>query len=618
MVSTADATPARPNILFIMVDDLAPVLGAYGGQAKTPNFDRLAAEGALFENAHVNAVSCNPSRISMLIGLRPASTGITSLADEHVDWRAFLADPNSPGYQNYGPGINQIKTIFEHFKDNGYFVANAGKTFHNNEQLSEDWWDLRYYWDFWPGLGWPTNRPLSGLDAYYQATGADWGAIESARKSDGSAYTESDLPDYKVAQNALEIVAALPADRPFFVGVGFLLPHLPWYVPQRLLDLYPLDEIDLPAVTSNDLEDLPPEGLALVWQGGQFYDQRYIFDEEMQWRRVIAHYLAGTSYVDEQVGRLLDALERRGMLDNTIVVVWGDHGYHFGQKQHLQKHTIWEESTRIPLIVRAPGVSAPGSRPKAVVNSVDIFPTLVELAGLSMPDDFPRDGRSFVRLLQDANASWPWPAVTSLGRWADPAVDRAALRTPGWRYINYDLDGSSPQPQEELYFHPVDPYEWRNLLSPINGDPTEYRGVRIFLEEMLRGQNRPDAPPMAHNANVQGTPELAFSIRLTGEDANLDYLLFTVETLPQNGRLFESSDGMVRGEIITQPGAMIPAQPGWSAWVIYEPDPDATTDDFRFGVSDGRNKALGRVNIALTRTPLHQISFPFLTRQGFP
>lgn len=624
MLSSEKAPPAQatsprsPNILFIAVDDLSTVIGAYGGQAHTPHMDQLAAKGTTFDHGYVTAVSCNPSRISMLTGLRPASTGITSLAEVHTRWREFLSNPNSPGYQNYGPGISQIKTLFEHFKDHGYFVANAGKVFHNNEQLNEEWWDVRYYWDFWPGIGWPRNMPLNGMNEYFQATGADWGVIEKAEKPEGGYFSEADLPDHRITADALQIIDVLPEDRPFFLGIGYLLPHLPWYVPQRMIEQYPSESIQLPEVLADDLMDLPPQALWLVWQDGEYYDQRYVFSNERKWKEVIAYYLAGISYVDEQIGILLDALDQRGLLENTIIVLWGDHGYQLGQKQHLQKHTLWEEVDRMPLIILAPGIGQPGQHIEPVISSVDIYPTLVDLAGLPMPEDFPRDGRSMVPLMKDPDTFWPWPAITSLGRWAQSKVDRATIRTPGWRYINYDLDGSSNLPHEELYFHPTDPHEWWNLLSPHNGDPNSYHGVSSFLESMLRAQNGPDQPPTTHDVDVLAFAGRPLSLRLMGDDPNLDYVTFTIESLPAHGRLSTSLTGATELEPITHPGVQLPMHQGWSAWVIYHPDSDSRVDGFEFSVSDGRRKAFGSVHITIDTGPIYELKLPNILHSTNP
>lgn len=165
--SIAVESPENPNILFISIDDLNTVPGVYGGQAQTPNIDRLAHEGMLFTNAHVAAPVCNPSRIALFTGLRPSSTGITNLGPAHRDWRTYLNHPDGPAYQHYGEGIGEIKTIFQHLQDNGYYTASAGKTFHDHEQLRDEPWDDLRMWNFWPGIGWPANLPLHGMSEYY-------------------------------------------------------------------------------------------------------------------------------------------------------------------------------------------------------------------------------------------------------------------------------------------------------------------------------------------------------------------------------------------------------------------------------------------------------------------
>ncbi len=614
----------RPNILFVYFDDLLPTFGAYGGQAITPNLDRLASEGMRFTNTQASAVSCNPSRISMLLGLRPSTTGITSLSPEHIDWRTFLANPSSPGYQHFGPGVSQIKTLYQHFRDQGYYVASAGKTFHSNEQLVVEPWDRLELWNFWPGIGWPQNTPLSGLTDYYSKVtiDADWGAIETAQNPNAGPpnYSEATLPDLETTNNGVSILNNVPTDRPFFVSVGFVLPHLPWYVPQRLLDRYPIDVVQTPPVIADDLADIPPEGVALVWQDGNYWDQRYLFDNPYEWKRAIAHSLAGATYADEQLGRLLAVLDQKGLAGNTIVVIWSDHGFHLGQKQQLQKHTLWEVSTRVPLSIKAPGVAAPGSTTTAVINSTDIFPTLVELAGLTMPTDFHRDGRSFAPLLADPAAYWPWAGTTALGRYNASVVDRASIRTRGWSYIRYNLRQPAANPQEELYFRAGDPNEWRNLLSPRNGNPADYRGVRLHLESILQGQMLPDAPPSAENATVtawqgQDSPELSTAIPLLGSDPNQDYLAFRLTSLPAHGRLFHSPDGVRPGPEITQPGPVVPALAGWTAYVLYRPDAGAHTDALAFAVTDGISTAGATVSINVQPATLYHLSFPFIARQ---
>lgn len=614
--ATAAESPNQPNILFIAIDDMSMVPGVFGGQAQTPNIDQIAQEGMLFTNAYVAAPACNPSRIAMLTGLRPASTGITTLGPAHRKWREYLARPDGPAYQYYGEGIDEVKTIFQHLHDNGYYIASTGKTFHDNDQLSKEPWDDLRKWNFWPGIGWPANLPLHGMAEYYDnvSSDSDWGAIEDAMDPDSGStfYAESDLPDYETTQNAIDILNSTPADQPFFIGVGFLLPHLPWYVPERMLEQYPLETVTPPETIPDDLADIPPDGVGLVWQGGDFYDQQYVFDDNHQWKNAVAHYLAGVSYVDEQVGRILDVLEDSNLAGNTVIILWSDHGYHLGEKKHLRKHTLWDVATRAPLIVKAPGVTEAGSVTDAAVNSVDLFPTLVDLAGLDMPTDFHRDGRSLLPLLQNPDAHWPWPATTTLGRWDLPTAERSSIRTRGWSYIRYDLNDHDPDRREELYYRINDPHEWRNLLSNLNANPDDYRGVRLFLEAVLRGQILPDKPPSAHDQHITGPSGLMIPIQLTGDDPNLDYLIFRIRALPTAGKLYTSREGGTPGEEITKSGTLIINKPGWSAELLYEPSGDRLSDQFTFSVSDGRQANIGVVDISLHEETIHRLGLPII------
>ncbi|MCO6452275.1 MAG: sulfatase-like hydrolase/transferase [Caldilineales bacterium] len=606
----------KPNVLIIMIDDMAALRDVYGEQAITPNMDRLFAESMVFEDAHITAPVCNPSRISILTGLRPSSTGITSLAAEHVDWRTYMSDPNGLAYQNYGPGIGQIKTLYQHFRENGYWLGGAGKTFHSYEQLIAEPWDKLAIWKFWPGIGWPQRMPLHGMPEYLaqaSTVDADWGAIDGeVNAKTGLVYTEEDLPDHIILNDGLDLLASAPTDKPFMISVGFMLPHLPWYVPQRMLDLYPLDQIDLPETRADDLADIPPEGVELVWQGGKYSDQQYIFDDDYQWRKAVAHYLASVSYVDEQIGKLLTALDDQGIADNTIVVLWSDHGYHIGEKAHLQKLTLWDVSTRVSFAIKVPGLTIPDSSTDALVSAVDLFPTLVELAGLDMPTDFPRDGRSLVPLLANPQAYWPWPAMTTLGRWGWSLTDRASLRTRGWSYIRYDLPNTGPNRQEELYMRTTDPHEWRNLLSSRNGNPATYEGVRQYMELILRGQVKPDKPPTASAKTLSVSANLNTLISLKGSDPNADFLTFKITSMPVNGRLFQSTSAGNRGAPILQTGASVNTTPGWTAYVVYEPDGTATTDSFTFEVSDGRNSDTGTISIHMRHDTMTTPMVPFI------
>lgn len=594
---TTGAETPPPNILFIAIDDLDTSIGAYGGQAQTPVIDGLAAAGVRFDAAYTDAVLCNPSRTSLVTGLRPTSTGIFDNTDAQKAWREFMETPGSVAYNNYGPGIGEITTLFQHFRANGYYVANSGKTFHNNQQQAEEQWDRNFSWPSWNSNGWPANAPLHGMDAYYDATISDWGAVEDGLRPAGMGqyFTEFDIPEYRIANNAITILNELPDDQPFLVSVGFVLPHNPRYVPRRLLDLYPPSDIVLPATLANDLDDVPPTPIQLISQGGAWYDQTYIFDDPDQWRGMLAAYYASATYVDEQIGRILTVLADRGLADDTIVVVWSDHGYHLGQKQHLQKNTLWRESARVPLIIYEPGQEA-GYGVTAPVNSIDLFPTFAELAGLSMPDDFPRDGRSLVPLLRDPQAPWPWPGTTFLAHYGEGTVSRAALRTPEWAYLRYGLDIDGPDMEEELYDYGSDPLEWTNLLSPLNGDPAAYGAIRDELEIVLQGQRLPDQPPVAQPMTVTAPLFVPYPIALAGADGNNDPLVFRITRLPERGRLFQSNDGVTPGAVIDSADTLV--QHDWidPAYVLYLSD-RYLHDSFEYSVTDGRRTASAQVTL---------------------
>ncbi len=609
--ASASGPSERPNFLFIFIDDMNMAPGSFGGQAHTPNMDRIAQEGMAFINAQTAAPACNPSRIAMLTGLRPASTGITTLGPAHTRWRQYLSRPDGPAYHHYGPGIEHVQTIFEHLHNNGYYIASTGKTFHNNDQLNAETWDEMYLWNFWPGIGWPANMPLHGMNEYLSLTHSDWGAIEDAEDPHhpGVHYSEATLPDYETTGHALDILDNAPQHQPFFIAVGYLLPHLPWYVPQSALDSYPLDAITLPETIPNDLADIPPNGVWLVWQGGGFYDQQYVFNNEHQWRKAVVHYLAGVSYVDQQVGRLLHALADKGLEDNTVIILWSDHGFHLGEKKHLRKHTLWNVATRSPLLIKAPGVTQPGSQTDSVVSATDLFPTIVDLANLEMPSDFHRDGRSLLPLLKKPETFWPWPAVTTLGRWDQPTAKQSALTMRHWRYLRYDLFDDDPDRREELYYHLTDPHEWHNLLSSQNGNPADFRGVRKFMESILRGQVKPDEPPLAHEANIDGFMGFLTPVTLSGEDPNLDFLLFEIKSLPAQGRLYLDVDG-APGTEITHPGQRLITNPGWTGRVWYLPNAGVTQDHFTFAVSDGRTEDVATVALSIHEPPRYALHLP--------
>lgn len=426
----------RPNVLMIAVDDLNDWIGALDGYAdvKTPNLDRLAQRSVLFEKAYCPAPACNPSRAALLTGVRPSTSGVYH---NNQPWRPVLRD---------------AVTLPQYFRTQGYQVLGGGKIFHGSFNDKESWDEYR-------GVSRspePRRKPLNGLGR----TGHfDWGPVDAA---------DEDMGDYKLADWAIQQLRGRRR-QPFFLAVGFVRPHLPWYVPRHYFDLYPLSSIKLPKVDANDLEDVPEMGRQIARPNG---DHRRVV-EAGEWEKAVQGYLASISFADAMLGRVLDELERSPHAKNTYVVLWGDHGWHLGEKQHWRKFALWEEATRTPLFIGGPGIKpARTSRP---VNLMDMYPTLVELSGL--PEKPGLEAKSLVPLLKNPKAKWENPALTTHGR------GNHAVRSERWRYIRYS-DGS-----EELYDHQADPLEWKNLA----GDPKQAK-TKAELSRWLPRQDAPDAP----------------------------------------------------------------------------------------------------------------------------
>lgn len=428
------------NVLFIAVDDMRDWVGyleGYAGKVHTPNIDRLASEGVAFTNAHCPSPKCAPSRAAILLGQMPSSTG---LYDNGHWWR-----PNRP----------DAVSLPMLFSANGYQVVGAGKIFHHTAGNNPpDQWDkferLVFRNDPWfrgnkrnypyskvtPN---PPGFPFAELDGLPHEN--DWGSLPIA---------EEEYDDVLTANFAIEFLKQSNAvsGRPFFLACGLFRPHLPWYVPQRFFDLYPLDEIRLPRVLPGDLDDVPAVGLKLA--GDRRSDLAKIRDNKKT-RHAIQAYLASISFADEQLGRVLDALEHSGKTSNTVVVFWSDHGWHLGEKNHWHKSTLWEEATRIPFIVKHPAFG--NSLCTEAVSLVDIFPTLVEVCRLQTGNVQALDGESLVPLLKDQNTTRAKPAVVEFRK------GNAAVRDERFRFIRYS-DG-----EEELYDHMKDPLEWHNVAS---------------------------------------------------------------------------------------------------------------------------------------------------------
>jgi arylsulfatase A-like enzyme len=444
-------------VLLICADDLNGWIGALGRHpgVRTPRIDRLAAEGVHFTHAYCTAPHCNPSRMSVFTGLRPTTTGIYHGETlTRVPERSPLTLPEalrSAGYRTFGAG----KVFHGH-----YDYAGAARTLdtharwqdsHNDPAL----WDEFHVIDDEPL---PPARPLNGMDdppaderELHWYSHFDWGAWPGAG--------DESLPDERVCARA-EAFLAREHDRPFLCAVGLYRPHLPWYVPRRYYDLHPLDAVRLPPVREDDLEDVPE--LARRWASEPPDHARLL--RHGLWRHAVQGYLASMSFCDDLVGRLVDALARTGRERDTAVVVFGDNGFHLGEKLHWRKFTLWEEATRVPLVVRWPGAAA--RTVDAPVSLLDLFPTLVEGCDLDAPGNL--EGTSLWPCLRGHPAEPPGAALSTWG------PGNHSVRTSGWRYTRY-ADGG-----EELYDHAVDPWEWTNLAGR-----TELAPVRAALSPHL-------------------------------------------------------------------------------------------------------------------------------------
>lgn len=422
---------AKPNILFIAIDDQNDWIGHLGGHplAQTPHLDRLAARGTTFLNAHCNAPLCNPSRTSLLLGLRPTTTGIYGLA---------------PWFRTV-PSLKDRVTLPQHFAQHNYLTAATGKIFHpSTAGLAKNRALLaREFAVTGPFGGVGTTPPKKLIPA--MPTGdhplMDWGVWPLDNDDTGKG-------DYQVASWAVDQIRNAPKDRPFFISAGFFLPHVPLYATQKWFDLYPDDDSVLPKTLEGDREDTPRFSWYLHWKLPE--PRLKWVKENNQWRNLVRSYLACTSFIDAQIGRVLAALEEAGIADNTIVVIWGDHGWHLGEKGITGKNTLWDAGTRVPLVFAGPGVT-PGQRCVQPAELLDLYPTLIELAGISPRADL--EGLSLVPQLQVASTPRVRPAITSHNQ------GNHGIRSQRWRYIRY-ADGS-----EELYDLIRDPEEWTNLAD---------------------------------------------------------------------------------------------------------------------------------------------------------
>jgi arylsulfatase A-like enzyme len=442
------ATPARPNILFLAIDDLNDWVGFLGGYpgVQTPNLDRLASQGVVFRNAHCAAPLCNPSRTAILTGRHPASSGVYE---------------NNQPYAS-APLLKNAVTLNQHFKNNGYTVQGTGKIYHGTFGQFAD----RAGWHHFEVTADESRLPQPGLQGGPAARGNfDFGPTTTPDEA---------MLDHASVNFAVQELAKSRRE-PQFLACGIYRPHLPWYVPKKYFDMYPLQSISLPAVKEDDLADIPPIGQKMAAANG---DHPRITAAN-GWKQAVQGYLASISFADAMVGRLLRALETSPSANNTAVVLWSDHGWHLGEKQHWRKFTLWERSTRNVLAIKAPGLTKPRQSSNRPVGLLDIYPTLTELC--HCPPQTPLDGRSLLPVLRNPQARWDHPAITTYG-YRNHSIRTGDL-THGWRYIRYHDGG------EELYSHKLDPHEWHNLAT----DP-KYAEKKQQLARLLPQTDAPPAP----------------------------------------------------------------------------------------------------------------------------
>jgi arylsulfatase A-like enzyme len=441
----------RSNVLFVAIDDQNDWIGCLGGhpQVKTPALDALARRGTLFINAHCQAPLCNPSRSSVMTGLRPSTTGIYGLA---------------PGLRD-AERTKAQRTLPQTFTAAGYHTYTCGKIYHDGSIKPADRQREFTTWGRAPGMPMPP-KPFAKLPGKPHPA-MDWGPFPAR---------DEDNADARIAAAACAALRDAPRDKPFFIACGFRLPHVPCYAPQKWFDLYPEASLVLPPVKPRDRADLPKFADYLHWKLPE--PRLQTLEDAGEWRPLVRAYLASISFMDAQAGRVLKALDESGRADDTIVVVWSDHGWHLGEKQITGKNSLWERSTHVPLIFAGPGVAqnATCARPAELL---DVYPTLLELCGLPVPDDL--EGHSLRPQLVDSQAPRAWPAITTHNQ------GNHAVRSEGWRYIRY-ADGS-----EELYDVASDPNEWTNLAGDARHAATQ--------RELARWLPKIDVPPAPGSAH---------------------------------------------------------------------------------------------------------------------
>jgi arylsulfatase A-like enzyme len=415
----------KPNVLFIAIDDMNDwtTLFDKDNPIKTPNIERLAERGVFFNHAYCTSAACNPSRAAIMTGISPYNSGVYG---NHDAWRKLVPD---------------AITFPRYFMQNGYSAKGSGKIFHHGE-AGLDNPDHPSFEEFFDML--PTRAPKQNYNGYRSGNLSkvwfDWGEHDQKM---------IDIDAVEYAEKVMEE----KTDKPLILGVGIFKPHLPFYAPKETFKKYPFNKTKIPPFKDNDLDDVPEIGKNMALKEEFIYTNTCSQPENSpgSLKKMIQCYQASADFADQMVGRLLDKLDETGMSENTIIVLYSDHGYHLGDKQSCVKFTLWEKANHVPFIIAVPQMANAGKVCEQPVSLLDIYPTLLELCGLEPSKEV--DGKSLVPLLENVNASWEQPALMTMGR------GNHAVRSKRWRYIRYS-DGS-----EELYDHQNDPWEWNNLAA---------------------------------------------------------------------------------------------------------------------------------------------------------
>ena len=456
--AAADDAQRRPNVLFVVADDLNNTLGCYGDPlVKSPNIDRLAKKGVRFDRAYCQFPLCNPSRSSFLTGLRPDHTRVYENATQ------------------FRKNIPEVVTLPQTFQKAGYFVARVGKLYHYGVplQIGTSGLDDEPSWMKFVN---PRGRDRDDEPKIFSLVPGQFGGALSWLAAEG---TDDEQTDAIGAAEAIKLLEE-HKDKPFFLAVGFYRPHTPYVAPKKYFDLYPLDRVPVANVPENHRDGVPAPAFASAKK-----EQETMTDQQR--REARQGYHGATTFMDAQVGRLLDAIDRLKLADNTIIVFLSDHGYHLGEHGLWQKMSLFEQSTRVPLIIYDPRAKANGRASPRTVELVDLHPTLADLCGLTAPDKL--DGKSLRPLLDNPTAEWTKPAYTQVTRGTPTATGETTkkgqpvamgrtVRTERWRYTEWNEGKQGTQ----LYDHENDRQEYRNLAADAKYADTVAEMRRLLRE----------------------------------------------------------------------------------------------------------------------------------------